>query len=190
MLIILINFYPYQLEFRYFQYNFITTMKDRFPALIIVLAIVGLFSCSSKNEPSEEADKAEIMRLHNVQRLYHFKKMPHEFVALFSNQFISINKGKISKPTQEESIDRFKRYFESVEFEKWDDISEPEIRFSDDHSMAYAVVNKEVVVNYLNENQENVHEKTVFAWVAIYRKYEKGWKIDCVVSTNQTPVVN
>ena len=51
--------------------------------------------------------------------------------------------------------------------------------------MAYTVVEKEVVVKYKNEESQEILETTIFAWVAIYKKYGSEWKIDCVASTNE-----
>lgn len=131
-----------------------------------------------------EAARKEVMELHNKQREYHVEEMPEEFVALMTDEFMSVNRGKISKPTKEASIKRFQGYFGNVEFEKWDDLAEPVIRFSDDGSMAYSIVNKEVVVRYQNDSNQWMRGKTEFSWLAVYKKTDEGWKVDAVASTN------
>ena len=82
-------------------------------------------------------------------------------------------------------MNKFSNYFNSVKFEKWDDISPPIIRFSEDYSLAYTIVDKEVVINYSDENGIIQKESTKYSWVAIYKRYKDGWKIDCIASTNQ-----
>ena len=47
--------------------------------------------------------------------------------------------------TKEKSRQRFTNYFTAVEFVKWDDVAEPVLQFSDDSTMAVAVVRKEVI---------------------------------------------
>lgn len=153
--------------------------------MLISGVFILLSACTPQQKFDEASERSRIMALHNLQRTYHFEKMTEEFVTLFSENHISVNRGAISRPSGAENRERFNRYFESVEFEKWDDIDPPVIRFSDDGSMAYTIVHKEVVVNYRNEDNEKVRESTGFSWVAIYKKYAGEWKIDCVASTNK-----
>ncbi len=158
-----------------------------FLGLLISILLVCA-SCSFNYTISEEEEKNKILELHQKQREYHFNKMAEEFASQLSSTHISVNRGEINMPSKESNIKRFSSYFNSVEFEKWDDVNPPIVRFSDDYKMAYTIVNKEVVVKYSNENEELIREKTEFSWVAIYRKYDEGWKIDCVASTNKPSV--
>lgn len=128
--------------------------------------------------------------LHNAQRDYHFNKDSIAFANQLSDNFISVNRGIISTPEKEATISRYNSYFSSVEFLKWDDVSEPIIKFSDDGSMAYTIVDKIVEVTYTDENGNTEKSETHFAWTAIYKKYGNEWKIDCVTSTNKPDVIN
>lgn len=150
---------------------------------VLLFLPVLLFSCSSGFD--EEKERQAILELHEAQRGYHFQKKAEEFAGLMSENYISVNRGQVSRPSYEENVARFGNYFDSVEFVKWDDVQPPEVRFSDDGSMAYTVVEKQVVVTYPDERGGKITDTTDFAWVAIYRKYEDGWKIDCVASTNK-----
>jgi len=153
--------------------------------LIFTLVIIFLFSCNRPEKLSIADEKATILKLHNNQRSYHFKKDSIAFANQLSENFISVNKGKISTPKNKETVSKYNGYFSAVEFLKWDDVSEPIVRFSDDGSMAYTVVDKIVVVTYKNEYGKTVDQKTHFAWTAIYKKYGNEWKIDCVTSTEK-----
>ncbi len=156
--------------------------------LILIALSLAFLACNKPDKFDEVSARQEIMKLHNQQRKYHLEKMSKAFVSQFSENFISVDKGKITTPTAEESLKRFKNYFDSVEFLKWDDFTPPIIRFSNDGTIAYEIVNKKVVISYKDDNNKRVKETTVFSWVTIYKKYEKSWKIDCVASTNQQPV--
>ncbi len=144
---------------------------------------LGISACSNKKEMENEVDK--IMDLHKLQKKYHFEKMSKEFVEQFSRDHISINKGTISKLSKTELEKRFQKYFNSVNFIKWDDKTPPIIRFSQDRSMAYSVVNKEVIIEYLNEENHSARDTTQFAWLAIYTKEKGNWKLDCIASTEK-----
>ena len=159
---------------------------------LLAFAIIPLlfFSCRETIEKNFDNEKDKILKLHYAQRDYHFNKDSIAFANQLSDNFISINKGIIGMPKKEETISRYNTYFSSVEFVKWDDVSEPIIKFSNDGSMAYTVVDKIVVVTHKDENGNSVEGKTHFAWTAIYKKHGDEWKIDCVTSTNKPDVVS
>ena len=154
---------------------------------LLLAFIISFFylSCSSPQNFDIQKEKQKILELHNMQGKYHFEKKPEKLVSLFSKNFISINNGEINSPTYNESVEMFRNYFNSVEFLKWDDIKEPVIRFSNDGSMAYSIVNKEVVIKTRDSKTEPKIDTTIFSWLAIYKKYGEAWEMDCIISTNK-----
>ncbi|WP_165395292.1 nuclear transport factor 2 family protein [Flagellimonas allohymeniacidonis] len=159
--------------------------KRLFLALISVFVGMTLLSCDTNKQTDFDQLEEEILQLHEQQRDFHFQKDSIAFARQLSPDFISVNRGEISKPTEEQTLKRYHNYFSNVEFIKWDDVSKPVIRFSDDGSLAYTIVDKIVEVAYRNEEGETIKGQTHFAWTAIYRKTEDGWKIECVSSTNK-----
>ena len=151
--------------------------------IITILTLGFFFSCNKTKEVSFSLEKEKILKIHNLQRDYHFNKDSVAFVNQLSDHFISVNKGKITFPKREETLRRYHQYFSSVEFVKWDDVTPPIVKFSDDGSMAYCIVDKMVVLTYLDANKKKIEQKTHFAWTSIYKKYGDEWKIDCVIST-------
>jgi hypothetical protein len=151
----------------------------------LLVPLLFLTACTSQPAFNKEQATKEILQLHNLQRDYHFKKDSVAFAGQLSDDFISVNKGVISTPSREETIARYNSYFSAVEFVRWDDVSEPIIRFSEDGTIAYTLVDKLVEVRYTDEAGEPVQGKTHFAWTAIYKKYGNEWKIDCVTSTEK-----
>lgn len=145
-----------------------------------------LIGCQPRIAPFDrEAAEAEILALHRQQQAFHFDKDAAAFASQLSERYISVNEGEIDQPGREESLARISEYFERTTFEAWEDLSPPIVRFSDDGSLAYTLVNKEVIAHFSDEQGRQVKERTVFAWVAIYKKYGDTWKIDCVASTHQ-----
>ena len=71
---------------------------------------------------------------------------------------------------EKKEILKFNKYFSSVEFIKWDDVTGPIIRFSKDGTLAYTIVDKIVQVTYQGKKGEMVRGETHFAWTAIYKK--------------------
>lgn len=159
-------------------------MKSQKLTPFLFLLCLSLFSCEKKKEISFEEEKEKILTMHHAQRDYHFNKDSIAFANQMSDQFISVNRGVISQPERAADISKYHSYFSMVEFVKWDDVSDPIIKFSDDGSMAYTIVDKIVTLAYQDENDSTIEGSTHFAWTTIYKKYGKEWKIDCVTSTN------
>lgn len=155
--------------------------------LLLFFLILGWMGCSGSIDEDQVRVEAtaQILKLHNQQRTNHFEKQVESFIDLLGEDHISVNRGAIQQQSRQAHLDRVTNYFNSVEFEKWDDLQPPIIRFSDDYSMAYTVVDKEVVVRFQDENGVTQRERTKYAWVAIYKKHGNQWLIDCVASTNE-----
>ena len=162
-------------------------LKQNFmkPSVLIFLLVLTLTNCAQKSTVSIEDARTEILALHNAQRVFHFQKDSVAFVNQLSADFISVNAGVISTPSKEATQSRYHTYFSAVEFVRWDDVSDPIVRFSEDGSLAYTIVDKIVEVQYENENGQSVSSETHFAWTAIYRRHGKSWKVESVTSTDR-----
>ena len=153
--------------------------------IIVSLVIILMVSCKEQNQVNIEAERDKILQLHKSQRDNHFNKDSISFANNLSENFISVNKGKITHPRRKEMISRYHHYFSSVEFVKWDDVVDPIIRFSEDGKLAYSIVDKIVKVTYEDEDGNLIDSETHYAWTAIYKKYGDEWKVDCVTSTEE-----
>lgn len=153
--------------------------------LTILLFLVALQSCEGPETIDFAREKEEILKLHEKQREYHFGKDSVSFANQMADNFISVNRGIISMPGRDETVRRYNGYFSSVEFRKWDDLSEPIVRFSSDGKLAYTIVDKIVETEEISEEGDTVVGSTHFAWTAIYRKLKGVWKIECVTSTER-----
>jgi hypothetical protein len=98
---------------------------------------------------------------------------------------INVNRGVVRTATPEQNKERIGKYFEAVQFIKWDDVAEPVIRFSDDGTLAYAIVQKEVILTYPDSTGKAFYDTANYAWASIYRKQKGGWKVEANISTNK-----
>ena len=153
-------------------------MKNLF---VLFASTIWMVACQSSFDLERETEA--ILALHHAQREYHFNAEAEAFARQMSENFTSVNRGRVTTSTFEENLERYGNYFNAVEFQKWDDLEEPVVRFSEDGSLAYAIVQKRVELTY-PEMEEQLTGRTDYAWVTIYRKKEDGWKIEMVASTN------
>ena len=155
-----------------------------FNRLKVLLFLSVLASSCQLPKADLEKETKEILALDEKAKEFHFTKNAKAMADGFSDSFISINKGVVSQPTHEESYQRFDSYFKRVEFVKWDNVTPPVVRFSNDASLAYVAVDKLVVLKLKNENT-SVMDTTHFAWLSVFKKVGSKWILDCIASTNR-----
>lgn len=151
--------------------------------LASLLCATLLCSCDKKRDLVKE-EKA-IRALLQQERKAHFDRDVELFVSEFADSMINVNKGKVTTSSMEENRKRIANYFGNVRFIKWDDVSEPMIRFADDASIAYAIVQKQVILSYPDSLGKTIIDTTDYAWVSIYRKLKGAWKVEANASTNK-----
>ena len=146
-----------------------------------------LFACQApKKKPTHHLEA--VLSLHHAQRDHHFQKDSVAFVDQLSTEFISVNRGKITRPSRAEMLSRYHSYFSAVEFVRWDDLMEPVLRFSDDSSMAYSIVDKMVTVRYPATDGKTIEDSTHYAWATVYRREGEKWQVESVTSTNEESI--
>ena len=151
--------------------------------LFCSLLLLFLLACSSKTDLDKE--RKALLAMLQAERKAHFGRNVDLFISEFADSMISVNRGVVSAPTKTEHKERIGQYFGSVEFIKWDDTAEPIIRFSDDGSLAYAIIQKDVILTYHDSTGKLLYDTTHYAWSSIYRKYQGEWKVECNISTNK-----
>jgi hypothetical protein len=134
--------------------------------------------------PRQVTAMAELNELHKKQREDHFNRDAAAMAAGFTDDFTNIANGRITKPTRDESFQRFKNYFGRSTFLEWDDITPPVIRVSSDGTMGHTIVHKRVRLLSKGEDGKETEVTEVYAWVALYRKINGKWLLTAVSSTN------
>ncbi|WP_276502178.1 hypothetical protein [Terrimonas pollutisoli] len=152
---------------------------------VFALLILTDYSCTNECRFNKERDTEAITALLQQERKAHFDRNAELFMSEFADSMLSVNKGKVSVVSPDENKKRITSYFGSVQFIKWDDSAAPIIRFSDDGSLAYAIVQKQVILIRPDSLGKLLTDTTDYAWVSIYRKEKEGWKIECNASTNK-----
>lgn len=147
------------------------------------LTLVLLISCTQKQDL--ERTRQEIVRLLQQERKAHFTNNVDLFISEFADSMISVNKGKVTIAGPVENRKRIEPYFNSVKFIKWDDVADPIIRISDDGSLAYAVIQKQVILTYPDTSGKPFYDTTNYAWTSIYRKQRGEWKVEANASTTR-----
>lgn len=149
--------------------------------LFSLFLIYTLQACQSK--PDFDAEKKEILAIHNDQQKAHLEKNIALLLGDSSIDYIEVNRGLVKKPAYTENFKRFKAYFETVDFIKWEDTSPPIISISDDATMATSVVEKIVITR--SKSEDHKLDTTHYAWLAVFKKINGKWQLHRMGSTNK-----
>lgn len=128
---------------------------------------------------------SELLNILKQERAAHFNRDAKLLVSMMADDYLEISAGRINQPTTENILKRFQSYFDRTTFIEWDDITPPIIKVSEDATMAYAIVKKQVHAQIKNDKDEVVEVKNVFAWIATYRKLNGKWQLAAIASTNE-----
>jgi hypothetical protein len=148
----------------------------------IILFFLFFISCHKEQRLNTESNVEKIRNILKQERTAHFNRDVQLFMSGFKDSSWVANKGVVSAFIKNKDYKRFEEYFHSVDFIKWDDVVEPIINFSGDSSLAYAIVQKKVIVK--NKFSKKI-DTTDFAWVTIYRKINGNWLVEGNISTNK-----
>ena len=109
---------------------------------IVILFLLLLTSCG---KPDHASDEKAILEFLKREQQAHLEKNVDLLFANGLSGITVVSQGTVSNPTDEETRKRFNSYFESVNFIKWEDTADPIIRFSDDASLAYSIIQNVVL---------------------------------------------
>jgi hypothetical protein len=157
-------------------------MKTNFTILLLFL----LTGCSVKTKTESTFDPAKeievLSQLQKQEQDAHLQEQPALLVNMLHDTLVQIKNGVISHYTKDDMTERFIKYFESVEFFKWEDIQPPVYTLSDDGSMAHVLIKRRVIANDVTIDPP-VRDTTDFAWTELWKKKDNRWKLYQVTST-------
>ena len=147
------------------------------------LFLLGLAACDPR--PDLEADRASLLRLHELARTAHLEKRADLMVSSFADSFRNISRGSVTMRTREENRARLQAYFDRSTFQEWADLEPPLIRISPDGQMAYVIVRKRVRLTARDSVGVPQADHTIFAWIEVYEKRDGRWTLMAVASTDR-----
>jgi len=152
--------------------------------ILVIFLITTIFISSAKAQKAIdlEKEKEELLKVHKVDREAHFKTDVDLLLQHSTEEFISVNSGKISKSSRTELKQMFEEYFENAKYYEWDDLETPIIRISNDASMAWMIVRIKVKRTQFKSN-ENKDREFVYAGIMTYEKQHNKWVRIANVST-------
>lgn len=143
----------------------------------------GLAACTP-GTPDLQGEREALERVRAGHRVAHLERDPELLVSSFADGFLGIQEGRLTSPSREENLRRFRGYLEGTEILAWDDVEPPIIRLSADATMAWVAVRKRVVVRPAGTAEDSAAGgETTFAWLETWEKRDGEWKLQALAST-------
>jgi uncharacterized glyoxalase superfamily protein PhnB len=112
-----------------------------------------------------------LLQMHRDVLRFHLQNDLDSWMANESEDYISANRGEISRPSIAERRARLQPYLDATTFTEYRDLVEPEVRISDDGSMGWLVCQVQVSGKSGGEEFD-----MVWAWIELYEKQDGAWK--------------
>ncbi len=151
-------------------------------SLIVFTLVAALAVHPAPQTADVEKEKAEILRLHDLDRAAHLKGDAADLVSRLAPELISVAEGKIIRQTRDENRKLFEEYFRGSKHTAWDDLEPPVIRISPDGQMAWAIYRVHSRYEQTRDGKKEVTE-FVAAWMSAYEKRNGKWEMTAVAST-------
>jgi hypothetical protein len=153
------------------------------PLTVILLFLASALCAGAEPSPDLEKEKAELLRLHQLDREAHFKTNVDLLLEQAPEEFISVSRGKISRSSKEDTRKMFTGYFRDAKYYEWDDLEEPITRISNDATMAWMIVRTRIRRVQKTDDGAEKEEKAVYAGIMTYEKRDGRWVRVANVST-------
>lgn len=128
-------------------------------------------------------DISELYHIHEEEMKAHLDTDVDLLLSRSPDEFITVNRGEISRVTREMERSMFERYFEGATYHEYEDLEPPILRISKDGSMAWMITRLHADRTQKVANGEELHREFVYAGIMTYEKQNGKWVRIANVST-------
>lgn len=150
-------------------------MKRAFLAWIMVLSMVLLTACRSTAAARGEEDEAALLALHRDAIEAHLQNDVDQLLAPESDDYVLVNRGKVSHPVKADRAAGLGPYLRSVRFERYVDAIAPIVKVSPDGRLGWVVAQVEVKGTARTQGGAQEPLEFVSAWIELYEKRGDRW---------------
>jgi ketosteroid isomerase-like protein len=146
-----------------------------FKALLLIVISFILSGCHRSIDVEKE--KAGILAANEAVRQAHFEHDAAKFLSQNAQEWFSVRDGTVSLKNKESYREGLDQYLKSVDFSEVTSLTPPEIKISDDGTMAWLIGNVRVTGTQKQGDGSYTSINFVSAWLAVYEKQEGAWRL-------------
>lgn len=158
-------------------------MKTTPGATLFLMAALTIAGCGDRALPGPATPLDEIRSMH-VRA--HLEGDAALMVSTFAPVMTSVQNGRVSERTLDQSLVGFSGYFDSTDILEWADQEPADFRYSADSSMAHVIAVKRVITR--EKGSDAAPDTTEFAWTELWRVRDGQCTIELTATTTQPRV--
>jgi len=137
-------------------------------------------------EPDFERMRQEILAYHEAFIDAHVHNKPEFLVQGLVDDYVNVSRGELVRATRDEMLEMAAHYLANTEFSEYSMPEEPEIRFSDDASVAWSLFRLHVKATWKPQDSEDVDYEDTWACLVLFRRDGDRW-IRIAEASNRIP---
>jgi hypothetical protein len=140
-----------------------------------LLVSLGIALAAAPALAAKRSAEQELLDLHRGVLEAHLKSDVDALLAPESDDYLSVNRGEISRPTKRERADRLGPYLRSTRFEVYEDMVPPVVTVSPDQKLGWVAV--QVRARGVQAKPDGTQAPVEFqsAWIELYEKRSGRW---------------
>ena len=148
-------------------------------------ALLILTAGCCRQEPDTDSLRAEILELHRSFIQAHLDKDVDFIVKPTAPGYLFVSNGLVQEMDAGMMKGMLSAYLDSTRFTEYRDMAEPIIGFSEDGTLAWAIVQVRVAgTRALPDGSSHTYD-TLWAWITLYQRSDEGWLRIADVSTDR-----
>jgi hypothetical protein len=152
--------------------------------LLAALVLGSLASAAERKNAVQQQAEAELLALHQQDRMAHFNHETNALLAHLGRQLFDVRDGKVTVMGREDVRSKFANYFSHAEFSAWDDVQPPVVRVSNDGMMGWMIVRVRIAYTERDKSGHKTEHDSIMAWMSTYEKSHGNWIMTAVTSTS------
>ena len=145
--------------------------------LLMALLLLFTLSCATSTGGDRDADVRALLAIHEEILQAHRDSDVDRLLASAVDDGVVANRGKISRPTIEETRKRLGPYLQSTRFSIYRDQVPPIVKVSADGSLGWVVAQVEAKGEQTTPEGKTEPLEFVSAWIELYEKRNGRWVV-------------
>ncbi|MCP4549614.1 MAG: hypothetical protein GY835_24425 [bacterium] len=156
---------------------------------LATITLLAFTVASCQRAPDTESLRLEILELHRDFIQAHLDKEARFIAEPTSPDYLFMANGLVERMNASQMEEMLAEYLHSNEFSEYRAVADPIIGFSDDGSLAWAIVQVRVAGTQSDPSGPSKEFDTLWAWISLYHRSGERWLHLTDVSTSR-PVNN
>lgn len=143
--------------------------------LLICVLTASQLGIGCRTPVDLDAGRRALLDHHEASLQAHRENTPEWFIQDRAEDYVSVNRGEILRPSDEETLEQFRDYLGRTRFTEYRDLALPVVRISSDGTMGWIAVQVKVKGVQTQDDGTETEINAIWAWLSTYEKRGGKW---------------